>query len=109
MIYDNVRHLNTLFADHKIFAANDENSVYMITEPDGKFIEQITFATCGITEADLLEIVYDRLVQQQKQHYDECIDMAIGDIDDALYKLKRKESKDKLGGLDLTKLKNPFD
>lgn len=107
--YDNVRYLNTPLADHKIFAANDKNSVYMITEQDGEFIEQITFVTHGVTEVDLLEIVYDRLVQQQKQRNDGDIDMAIGEIDDALYRLKMKTSKDKLGDLDLTKLNNPFD
>lgn len=112
MYYNDVRYLNTLSKDHKIFATNDKNRIYVITEPNGIFIDQVVFNTNGVhgvTEEDLLEILYDRLVQQVKQHNDGDIDIAIQDIDDALYRLKLKTGKEKLKDLDLSKLLNPFD
>lgn len=106
--YENYcKYLITLNGQHRIMATdnpiNGQNSAYVVTETDGLPVAQIAFRTpsCdkdrilqygnGVTDLDLLEILYHRLnsIPCELIHNDVNLDSARRYINNALYFLRQ--------------------
>lgn len=120
--YENrCRQLNTQTGNHRILATDNSidggNSAYVVVEEDGSPVAQIQFLMddyngtgygYGVTETDLLEIVYDRLYKKKDDN--SYLDSAKYYVHSALEILKGLDlDKNDNYVLDLKKIRNSFD